>query len=360
MAIPHSVPNDVRDVLYPLQLDVNQAVTHWTHYADALSAAYDLAYQDQERVFKGVKNYQEKKRESDRAFLALSLSMLCVGIGGPLAGVLAKKVLESERVREAVIPPIEHLLWEEAGKLIPDATADSDAFAPGGVDPTLYMAKLHEAVSGPSAQLADFLVRLEKRAESGLTAQSARQIAERVREISYIKEAPRTDIQSDDTNVRRSVSLALWIGWAYARDAKYWKKAADVPDSDAWDEQFDWEPVRQTLSWWVPSALITVHGEIPHATGIFGALPRHPRPPAATGLNMWGFLKWVASPASHTMLFAGLPKHAKGLEMVEDQMAHMQLTPTGWVWKRPVSEKLEKAMWEAAVRRHGGLMPPLL
>jgi hypothetical protein len=186
-------------------------------------------------------------------------------------------------------------------------------------------------------------------AGSRLTAQLARQITELVLEISYIKEAP-PDIQSEQ--LLRSVSLALWIGWAYARDVKYWKKAADVPGSDAWDEQFAWEDVRRALfSLGVPNELITVNGKIPTKSGILAPVPRHFRKPDATGLNMWGFLNWVNGPAPRSLLFAGLPKNAKGLEMVEDQMANMHLTPTGWVRMRRVNEKAEKAQIEAARAR---------
>jgi len=44
-----------------------------------------------------------------------------------------------------------------------------------------------------------------------------------------------------------------------------------------------------------------------------------------TGLDMWGLLNWVASPASTTLLFTGLSKDAKGFETVKSQMDRMQL-----------------------------------
>jgi hypothetical protein len=103
-----------------------------------------------------------------------------------------------------------------------------------------------------------------------------------------------------------------------------------VTATEAYNEQFEWEPVRvDLLGLGVPGPQITTVGT---DYGWMG------KTKPMNGLWMWGFMKWASSPAAVDTLFAGLPRNAGGFETVKQQMTKRRLTDAGWVEIKPPPE----------------------
>jgi hypothetical protein len=83
----------VPEILGYLQDGVSLADQAWISYANTISHAYATAYHNQQELLTTIKGSLEAKRQSEHESLALCLSVLCVGVVGPLAGVIVKKVL---------------------------------------------------------------------------------------------------------------------------------------------------------------------------------------------------------------------------------------------------------------------------
>jgi hypothetical protein len=219
--------------------------------------------------------------------------------------------------------------------LSPDTAAPS-VFAPADITPTLYLAKILEGISYNKGLLDDILyevnyqdagqvivpetgtftqVFLSRSGDGEITVNSARLLAEVITGTSYFQQMPPMRVNSD--NLTPKARLALWIGWALNRDAKYWADGDQQHDryvhydtspagkrfglrsegsypSEATSEQLDWEPVRNDLlQLKVPPGLFTAtlrtHDER------FGVT-------AETGLYMWGFMSWAASKSALDLL----------------------------------------------------------
>jgi hypothetical protein len=352
MAIPDAVPKTPQGYLKYLRDQVDRADKHWSHYGWAVSHAYATAYKNQVDQLRQVKNAIEARLEFEHDFVSFGLSLLTVGVAGGVAGIVARKMFDKgTKGGEIMIDAVKQTLQrvqkatadEDIAAISPKATVSADAFAPTGVTAEEYTTSLQEGITYYSALLSDILDAVEydsgpqnvkvgdatvtlKTSGLKLTAADARRLTEAVLNSTYVKDLPPTEIKGVDLIPK--ASLALWIGWAYARDVQYWSKARITPyNNSVYDEQFDWAPVQKNLiSLGVPPDSIT-------ANGVEYLWMNRTRP--ITGLDMLGFLKWVASPASTALLFGGpLPKDAKGFEMVKGQMASMQLTPTGWVRHR--------------------------
>jgi hypothetical protein len=349
MAIPDSVPKTAEGHLKYLKDQVDRANKHWTHYGWATSNAYATAYNNQLTQLRQVKDAIEARLEFEHDFVSFTLSLLTVGVAGGAAGLVARSMFDkSTKTGEAMIDAMKQVLQraqkaasdEDIAAISPKATVAADAFAPAGVTPEEYTTSLQEGISYYSALLSDILNAIEydsgpqkvrfgedtvslKTSGLKLAADDARRLTEAILNSTYVRDAPETSVKSADLIPK--AALALWIGWAYGRDVKYWRKAKTeyYINNRSYDEQFDWEPVRlRLISLGLPSSAVTVTG-----TEYLWLNDTRPK----TGLDMWGFLNWVASPASTTLLFAGLPKDAKGFEMVRSQMDRMQLTLAGWI-----------------------------
>jgi len=64
----------------------------WEAYGDACSEAYSQAYSTQYAVLKKVQKTLEEEAEQREKVLTFALSLLTVGVGGPIAGAVVRKV----------------------------------------------------------------------------------------------------------------------------------------------------------------------------------------------------------------------------------------------------------------------------
>ena len=346
-----------KEYIEKLAASVNLADKLWTHYGWVTSQAYATAYKTNQNVLTGVKVAQEAHRKADEAAMSFLLSVLTVGVAGGVAGAVArsaaKAFYDGSKVAEDVKKDVlKWLLIQQAvgplnkrlvEALNPAATA-SDVFVPSDITPEEYTASLFEGISYNIALLTWLLyeaqweptlnrvnyegTKIQLRSGGELTVDGAKRLTEAVLSTSFMKEMPPLEISIPA--MTRKASLALWIGWALSRDAKYWKKAWDYPpkvdmlgqrigSNLAW-EQLDWEPVRSALiGLGVPHAVITVD-VIQDRKGLI-----------ARGLDMYAFMAWAAGPHSTALLFDdSIPRNAKGFEMVTQRKSRRTLTPYGW------------------------------
>lgn len=354
MTIPSTVrPTAVGYIGY-LKSQIDTAREHWTHYGWAVSAAYATAYQQQVNKLQEVKKVQDARRLATHNFVNFCFSLLTVGVAGGVAGALARKMFidAAGKKNETAIDVMKQVLQRGQQQqaydpvieaLNPTTKGADDIFAPVGPTPEEYTAKLQEAISEKTMLLQDIMNEVQwdraatkvafddavislKSSGDKLTVADAKYLTEAILNSSFMKELPPSSVNSKDLTPK--AALALWIGWAYARDAKYWSKAplqnyslvpTDVKFSEVYSEQFEWEPVRLALvSLGAPPSEITVKNIWPRLHN-------------NTGLWMWGFMKWAASPRASTALFSGLPTNAKGFENVKQQMSKRMLTENGWV-----------------------------
>jgi hypothetical protein len=119
--------------------------------------------------------------------------------------------------------------------LSPDV-ASNDVFAPANTTPEEYTTGLQEGITWnvvfltkllyeakwdptkKSAKVEDKVITLKSGDQ--LTADGAKLLTETILDSSFMKEMPPLDLDVD--TLTKKASLALWIGWALARDAKYW------------------------------------------------------------------------------------------------------------------------------------------
>ena len=329
----------------------------WTNYGWVASKAYADAYEDNQKTLTSIKVTQEAHRKADEARMAFVLSLLTVGVAGGIAGAVARSAAKAyadgskvaEDVKKDVLKWL--LIQQAAGPmnkqlveaLEPSATAN-DVFVASDVTPAQYTSSLFAGISYTVALLTWLVYevkwdqtvslvnyegsKIQVRSGGELTVDGAKRLMEAVLATPFMKDMPPLGV--DLGAMTRKASLALWIGWALARDAKYWKKARNYPPkvdtlgqrigfAPSW-EQLDWEPVRSKLIvLGVPPAAVTVEA----AQG---------RNVLARGLDMWGFMDWAAGPHSLALLFDGtIPKDAKGFEMVTQRKSRLTLTPDGWL-----------------------------
>jgi hypothetical protein len=332
-----------------LEGEVNRAHKHWETFGHAMSAAYSEAYEDQKNLLENVKKRIEARRAADEKFMTFALSLLTVGVGGPVAGALVSRVITktgaaiaaSKEDIEAAVKFAEKMAEKAKEKVAEPIKAGTeklvkyfnpplgDPFAPVSEAPSTFGAKLLEEISRMGAVKEDLISGLRR--SDQITLEGATTLAEQILDSTYYNDMPAATISHDQ--LKPKAGIALWVAWALSRDDKYWIKASNqwatanqhVHNESVWDEQFDWEPVRQKLvvDLKVPESQITVRGTE------FGWMGRQK---AITGLWMWGFMKWAASPQAYKLLFDdSVPKNVDGLQMVKEQWEQRKLGPNGWI-----------------------------
>jgi hypothetical protein len=363
MAIPDSVPKTPEGYIKYLESQITRAAEHWMHYGWAVSGAYADAYELQLRTLGKVKRAQEARKTAEHAFVNFCFSLLTVGVAGGVAGALARKMFTDAagKKNDTAIDAMKQVLQRGQQQkaydpvmeaLNPSTKTADDVFAPVGPTPAQYTAKLMEGITDKTSLLRDILdevqwsristgVKFEgnviplKSSGDKLTAADAKYLVDAILNSSFMKEMPPQNVRSRDLTSK--AALALWIGWAYARDDDYWGNSrwqqpiiGTVTATEAYNEQFEWEPVRvDLLGLGVPGPQITTVGT---DYGWMG------KTKPMNGLWMWGFMKWASSPAAVDTLFAGLPRNAEGFETVKQQMTKRRLTDAGWVEIKPPPE----------------------
>jgi hypothetical protein len=359
MSIPNTVHNTPEAIIKYLEDKANEANDLWTNYAATVANAYASAYKRQVDLLTNVKIVQQAQIQADHELVTYVLSMFTVGVAGAAAGYIARRLaegVENEINNQMVADGMKNVIQRAQQGPNPNdvlemldpypSGSSADVFAPTGVTPSEYWSGLVQGISYYKALLTIILNLVKynrdpssvpefqgtsyKLKSSGdrLTLMDARALAEAILNTSFFTDPPPLGI--DGNKLKTKAELALWIGWAYARDPEYWSKAMSpraTPgrqcDARAYDEQFGWEDVRKELFvLGVPPSEITAYGT---NYGWMG------RTSPKTGLWMWGFMEWTTNPgALHTLFDKSLPKSSSGFERVKQRMLSRELTDQGW------------------------------
>ena len=313
MAVPSF--NTAGEYLTFLLTKLERCKSCWEAYGDACSEAYSLAYSKQYEVLKKVQKTLEQEAEQREKVLTFALSLLTVGVGGPIAGAvvgkLASKVIAKDATElvkkagewaaEKAKEPIKSGT-ELAGKHLFKAPSTEEAFRPAGVPPDQYGNKVQKGIHATAAALLRSVENFQSNGSAGMTLQGARSLTESILNYDFVKYPPDVD-PDDDTftdDLTKNASMALWLGWAWLRDVPYWLN--DV--HNVFNPQFNTEPgafkpVLEALTQTgVPRNQITQKG---NTYGVTWEV-----------IDMWRFMQWSTSADAQTKLFQSMPMHPQG------------------------------------------------
>lgn len=292
---------------------IDQCKTHWEHYGQAASKAYAAAWHSQDDVLTKVKKRIEDRMEAERAMLSFALSLVTVGVAGPLAGAAVKIGIAKggidmtqEEIKEAV-------KWAEEKVKEPtkkgtewlvkhfEPAPNEDVFKPAGISPDEYGPQLLEGIEGQVGILQDLLVGL--RESNRVTLQGAKALTENIVDRTFVRDMPGLELTSDQLTPK--AALALWMGWA-------WTAARDVDYRQDVQYAYDMTPI-------LDLALRPLGVPINLVSGKF-SLSRTWGQNMKTVINMQGFVQWAGGPMASELLFRGLPKNAEGFKQVQTQL----------------------------------------
>lgn len=347
VAVPVTVDKTAAGYLKYLTSAIDVAAADWQNYAEAAELSYSRAYASNTKLLESIQNDLIKIDERDNLFMTLALSFLTVGVAGGVAGALAKhytgKMVDG-KVRDFVEGALgESLVWagQEAGtKALIEPLSPSqrpeDVFKASAISPLDYGTTLKESItfnlkllrrikhaaefdpSMKAASIAGQSVSLRSGNEINLSAKAAEQLTLTILNTPFMRDSPAATV--DQVTLTRKARLALWIGWAQARDVAYWGPTIEYWSqkknfsTQATLEQVQWEPLRKELiSLGVPPMLITTTVRVvpPMAQAHMMGVPI----PERVGLDMWAFMEFAKSDFAQTLIFNSLPTHKIGYEM---------------------------------------------
>jgi len=323
--------SDIRDT-------ISEYTNKWLIFAHKMARAYDAAYEGQARLLRRIQKAIEARKERDDAMMVFALSLLTVGIVGPIAKRFVKKLTSNgtsktigDLVGKAAQDPLltewfqdtfgavakkgtEKLQDLGLAKLNLMSPPPGDAFTPAGLTPTSYGHLLEQGILERAEVFSD-LARgfyegavLHNPPTFNFTPAMASRIRDGLRQSSFITDVPG---QVDENVLTAKAKLALWVAWAHVRDEAYWRKASHGFNP----EVRDFAPVRDELvNLGVPAREISVTPQRPYG---FDFDDMHTLPHLRVqGLNVDGLIKWAKSPLAISMLFQNLPMNAAGRAQV--------------------------------------------
>jgi len=324
MAVPSF--NTTGEYMTFLLTKLERCKSSWEAYGDACSEAYSQAYGAQYDVLKKVQKTLEEEAEMREKMLTFALSLLTVGVGGPIAGAAVRKVAgkfitkETEELTKAAIEKVGDWAKEKAaepiksgtelaGKHLFKAPSTEEAFKPAGVPPDQYGNKVQKGIHATAASLLRSVENFQSTGSAGMTLQGARTLTESILNYDFVKYPPDVDPDDDSftDDLTKSASMALWLGWAWIRDVPYWKNPehnSAVPSFKGGmplfnDEPKAFKPVLEALTQTgVP------RNQISQKVNILGNNLEF--------MDMWAFMQWSTSADARTKLFHGMPKHPQG------------------------------------------------
>jgi hypothetical protein len=258
-------PDAARRYMDLVRDSITQAVAHWNHYGGIVKAAYASAWTNQERALKDAKTNIEQRKKGEEEALTFALNVLTVGVGGGIAGHLTKEFVEkvekhgdlAKRVIEVATDMAKEGVKKSDEALSKYATGEveDDPFRPPSITPAEFGGKVEQGIYAQTAPLTDALVEVDR--QSTITLASARNLAELVCTHPFIVLQPKINL--DEEGMRRKASLALWIGWGWARDVPYWTHSQSDPmlELDRLNESVDLRPIYKDLERWGEQAYFT-------------------------------------------------------------------------------------------------------
>jgi len=323
------MPIDARTHFQEMRTRIIEYGGKWRGYFLGVSAAYAAAYASQERLLQDAKKAVEQRKQREQAALTTALTMLTLGVGGPVATHFASKFAAgaTEVLRAANAEKI--LNWARTGgsagkdlifsdwiDKLSEATGlrggnlSGDAYQPASVSPAEYGANLLQGAEERTNAMSDVA---RGWSESNLfSAQQAATMVQNMMVGDFFARAPSSRmIETTKDTLRQRAKLTVWIAHAHAQDPRYWTNENVKINFLGGSEVFDWEPVRQELvSLGVPSHRITTSGR--EGGGLpFGEWK--------TGLNYREFITWSLSMESVDAMFRGLPTDEIGMALVRNR-----------------------------------------
>ncbi len=315
-----------------LRNDILEYTNKWKRFAEGAQASYRNAYLSQSTILAKVKQTIDKRKQRDIELITFTLSLLTVGVAGPVTNRFVKRMTESGKSGAAVGElaakiASDSLLVEWTGDVMGDVAkkatekfvndpilkkltkpdANTDAFSPVGMNPEEYGNRLKEGILERSELLSDFARAFYDHMGLTFPAEGAKAIQESLRRSPFFTDAP---AGIEESALTRSAKVALWIGWASARDLPYWKKLNHPINPEVWELV----PIRDELvRLGVPSSQIT---RVNKAAGLYIGGTTSP----AHSIDMEGLIRWAKSPMAAQLLFEGLPGNAKGMESARLQL----------------------------------------
>jgi len=256
--------SDALSYVVDAQDEILSAVADWKSYADAAAEAYSQAYEDQGIVLGSVNKRLEEMRKEDAERMTLALTILTVGVAGPIASVLVKD--KAAKVFEKLAENLQGKASKtalEAGEMVKDSAGDltkkglekvaeevskayerpsvEDAFHSSGVPPDQYGDQLQEAIDLQTGVLQKLITAFMRKGSAGMTMDEAKQLLTRILNTDFVKYPPSAVKKGV---LRKKASVALWLVWAWDRDQEYWERHSLLFNAK---ELSAFEPVRRVL-----------------------------------------------------------------------------------------------------------------
>jgi DNA-binding protein YbaB len=291
---------------------IDQCKTHWEHYGQAASKAYAAAWHSQDKVLTQVKKRIEERMEAERAVMSFALSLVTVGVAGPLAGAAVKTLIAKAGIDMTQDEIKEAVKWAEEKVKEPtqkgtewlvkrfEPPPDEEVFKPAGISPDEYGPQLLEGIEAQVGILQDLLVGL--RESKRVTLHGAKALTENIVDRTFVRDMPALEITSDLLTPK--AGLALWMGWA-------WTAARDVDYRMDFQYANDMTPILDLALRPLGVPINLVSGT--YSTDRSGRQKK-------TVINMQGFVQWAKNPMASELLFRGLPKNAEGFKQVQTQL----------------------------------------
>jgi hypothetical protein len=183
--------SDALSYVVDAQAEILSAVADWKSYADAAAEAYSQAYEDQGRVLGSVNKRLGEMRKEDAERMTLALTILTVGVAGPIASVLVKDKAAKvfEKLAENLQGKASKTALEAAGEMVKDSAGDltkkglekvaeevskayerpsvEDAFHSSGVPPDQYGDQLQEAIDLQTGVLQKLITAFMRKGSAG-------------------------------------------------------------------------------------------------------------------------------------------------------------------------------------------------
>jgi len=234
---------------------ISLATTQWEKFANALGGAYSWAWHTQGAILKQVRENLETRARQKEAEAMFALSLLTVGLGGPLAGACVRKVLGTvgeaaseefvtEMVNKAKEKGVEFAKTKEEAftKKLYHPPAE-EALSPAGVEPIQYQDAMFEGIKFRSATLQKLTQALINQISSGQPLNNLQEVYNTIKTSPFVANPPGLHIGKEDLQVK--ALLALWLSWGWGRDVAYWRTHS-IPTFNQ-SEAVDFEPVHHSL-----------------------------------------------------------------------------------------------------------------
>lgn len=331
---------DPRWVISDLNDIINVAAIAWRRFAYALGGAYSWGWHTQGAVLKKVKDNLETRAKAEEAAAMFALSMLTIGLGGPLANFCAKKVLGTyaEQLGEKFVEDVVDKATEQGKELMKSKgewlykylnhPPSEEAFAPAGVEPLQFQDSMLEGIEFRTATLLKLTQKLKEKLAGGATLGNLQEIYNSIVTTPFIAQPPSLHITKESLQVK--ALMALWISWGWGRDVGYWRSHSFLLGKTV-GEAIDFEPVRKSLlASGVPESRISqafLSGG--GAAWVMSRDAQKLREDQKTNdvqvINMSAFIDWCNSDDCVEVLLHGLPRNIQWFQEIKQQLTMRRL-----------------------------------